>query len=55
MADAPLIDPKLFSAQAATDVMLAWFRRARQVLGTRALVTLLVGDEMIPGPKVQTD
>ena len=35
--------------------MLAVFKRARQVLGTRALAPVLTGDEMIPGPNVQTD
>ena len=55
MADAPLIDPNLFSAQADKDVMLAAFKRARQVLGTRAMAPVIIGDEMIPGPKVQSD
>ena len=55
MADAPLINPNLFTEQSDVDVMLAAFKRARQVLGSKAMSPVLVGPEIIPGPSVQTD
>jgi len=55
MSDAPLINPNLFTAQSDVDVMLAAFKRARQVLGTEAMAPVEIGAEQVPGPGVQTD
>lgn len=55
MTDAPLINPNLFTRQSDVDVMLAAFKRARQVLGSKAISPSLIGQEIIPGLNVQTD
>ena len=55
MSDAPLIDPKFFTGQSDADVMIAAFKRARQVLASTAISLTLIGPEVVPGASVQTD
>lgn len=55
MAVAPLIDPSWFSSQTDVEVTIAGLRRMRQALNTSAMAPILIGDEMLPGPDVQTD
>lgn len=55
MAVAPVIDPNWFSSQTDVEVTIAGLRRMRQALNTSAMAPILIGDEMLPGPDVQTD
>lgn len=55
MSDAPLINPNLFTEQSDVDVMIAAFKRARQALASKAMAPVLIGQEIIPGPSVDTD
>ncbi|KAI7779196.1 hypothetical protein LA080_001268 [Diaporthe eres] len=55
MAVAPVIDPNWLSSQTDVEVTIAGLRRMRQALNTSAMAPILIGDEMLPGPDVQTD
>ncbi|KAK7709720.1 hypothetical protein SLS63_013130 [Diaporthe eres] len=55
MAVAPAIDPNWFSSQTDVEVTIAGLRRMRQALNSSAMAPILIGDEMLPGPDVQTD
>jgi choline dehydrogenase len=55
MAVAPVIDPNWFSSQTDVEVTIAGLKRMRQALNSSAMAPILIGDEMLPGPGVQTD
>ncbi|KKK20301.1 hypothetical protein ARAM_002426 [Aspergillus rambellii] len=55
MSVAPLINPNWFTAQADKDVLLAAFKRVREFFASDAMSSILIGDEFLPGPSVQTD
>ncbi|KKY29351.1 putative glucose-methanol-choline oxidoreductase [Diaporthe ampelina] len=55
MAVAPVIDPNWFSSQTDVEVTIAGLKRMRQALNTSAMAPILIGDELLPGPDVQTD
>ncbi|KAI9687170.1 MAG: hypothetical protein M1822_002581 [Bathelium mastoideum] len=53
--DAPLIDPKWLTVQSDVDIVVAGFKRIRDFWNTKALQSLVVGEEFFPGKSVQTD
>lgn len=55
MAVAPVIDPNWFSSQTDVEVTIAGLKRMRQALNSSAMAPILIGDELLPGPDVQTD
>ncbi|KFA71274.1 hypothetical protein S40288_08485 [Stachybotrys chartarum IBT 40288] len=55
MADPPLIDLGIFTAQADQELLMAAFKRGRQALQTSAMTPVLIGEEFLPGPDVQSD
>lgn len=55
MAVAPVIDPNWFSAQTDVEVMVAGLKRIRTALNSSAMAPIMIGDELLPGPAVQTD
>ncbi|KAI1128657.1 hypothetical protein F5Y10DRAFT_277236 [Nemania abortiva] len=54
MRDAPLINPSWLTAQADRDVLLASFKRAREMAASPAMADVII-DEFLPGPGNQTD
>lgn len=55
MAVAPVIDPNWFSSQTDVEVTVAGLKRMRQALRSSAMAPIMIGDEVLPGPAVQTD
>jgi choline dehydrogenase len=55
MHDAPIIDPKWLTTEADLDVMVAIFKRMRQIWKTPAVQKITIGDEAWPGADVKTD
>ncbi|EAT86517.1 hypothetical protein SNOG_06686 [Parastagonospora nodorum SN15] len=55
MRDAPLIDPAWLTTKADLEVMVAIFKRMRQIWTGTAIQKITVGDEAWPGPSVKTD
>ncbi|KAI0015262.1 glucose-methanol-choline oxidoreductase [Xylariomycetidae sp. FL0641] len=55
MSDAPVINPNWLTAQADLDIMVAAFKRVRQMAASKSMANVIVGDEFLPGPAVQTD
>ncbi|KAI0872389.1 glucose-methanol-choline oxidoreductase [Hypoxylon argillaceum] len=54
-ANPPAIDPRFLTDRADIEVVIAGFKRARQVYSQSSLKGLLVGDEAYPGSGVKTD
>jgi len=55
MSDAPLINPNWLTTPADKDLMVAAFKRARQIVTSKAITSVIIGDEFFPGLSVQTD
>lgn len=55
MAVNPVIDPNWFGSQTDLEVQVAGLKRVRQMLNSSAMAPIMIGDEMLPGPDVQTD
>lgn len=55
MRDAPLINPNWLTAQADLDILVAAFRRVRQMAASEAMAGIIIGDEVLPGPSFQTE
>lgn len=55
MAVAPVIDPNWFGSQTDVEVTIAGLKRMRQALNSSAMAPILIGEEVLPGPDVQTD
>lgn len=55
MAVAPVIDPNWFGSQTDVEVMIAGLKRMRQALNSSAMAPIMIGNEIVPGPNVQTD
>ncbi|PYI06947.1 alcohol oxidase [Aspergillus sclerotiicarbonarius CBS 121057] len=51
----PLVNPNWLTAPADIEVIVAAFKRARQVWNSSAMAPLKIGEEANPGPQVQTD
>ena len=54
-ADNPVINPNLLGDVRDQDVAIQAFRRARQIFKTKALQTIVTGDEAYPGSNITTD
>ncbi|KAH8427157.1 GMC family oxidoreductase [Aspergillus melleus] len=52
---APVIDPNYFAEPSDVDILVAGFKRVRQFFDTKAMRTIVIGDEQIPGKQVSTD
>ncbi|CAG8047126.1 unnamed protein product [Penicillium olsonii] len=55
MADPPIIDPQWLSHPADRDVVVAGYKRVREMFGTEAMADVLIGSEYFPGSNVTTD
>lgn len=53
--DHPIVNPGWLTDYRDQEVAIAMIRRARQVLNTKAIQPILVGQEVSPGVQVQTD
>ncbi|KAM4064472.1 GMC oxidoreductase [Hirsutella rhossiliensis] len=53
--DAPVISPNWLEDKGDQEVAIAWYRRMRDVWGTRALQSIVLGPEAYPGSDVQSD
>ncbi|KAJ5628745.1 GMC oxidoreductase [Penicillium lividum] len=54
-ADPPIIDPQWLSHPADRDVVVAGYKRVRQMFSTQAMADVLIGPEYFPGTNVTTD
>ena len=54
-ADPPLINPNWLSHPADKELAVAAFKRIRELMATETVQNVTVGEEIIPGPAVQTD
>jgi choline dehydrogenase len=54
-ADHPLVNPNWLTDPRDMEVLIAAFKRLRQLFKTKAVQPMLVGDEVYPGTDVQTD
>lgn len=55
MSDAPIINPNWLTENSDIDVLVAGFKRVREVLNSSAMAPVLKGGEVFPGPSVETD
>lgn len=55
MKDHPLINGRYFSNNADVESMTAIFKRLRQALQSPEMSDVVIGEEVFPGPSVQTD
>ena len=55
MADPPVIDPNWLTHPTDQAVLIAGFKRLRQMFGSKTMQPVLVGGEAFPGKNVQTD
>ena len=55
MSDPPLINPNWLTAQSDKDILIAGFKRVREFISTSAMSPVIIGQEVFPGPSVQTD
>lgn len=53
--DHPIVNPAWLTDKRDVEVILAAFKRLRQLFKTKVMQPVLVGDEVYPGPDVQTD
>ncbi|RAK98988.1 GMC family oxidoreductase [Aspergillus ibericus CBS 121593] len=54
-ADLPAVNPNWLTDPTDVEVSIAAFKRARQLMNTTALSSIVIGEEYFPGPSVQTD
>lgn len=55
MADAPVIDPAWMTDKRDQEIAVTAFRYARRLANTPSLRKVSVGEEVVPGPAVQSD
>jgi choline dehydrogenase len=55
MSDAPLINPNWLATTADQEIIIATVKRAREFAQSEAMSGVIVGEELAPGPSVQTD
>ncbi|KAF7858485.1 hypothetical protein EAF04_009085 [Stromatinia cepivora] len=55
MADPPLINPNWMTTQRDIELVIAGFKRLRQILENPAMANITIGPEFYPGSLVQTD
>ena len=54
-SDLPIINPNYLSSTTDQEVAVQLFKRLRALLQSPAFAPILVGEELFPGPSVQTD
>ncbi|MCJ1355090.1 MAG: hypothetical protein MMC33_005081 [Icmadophila ericetorum] len=54
-ADLPVVNPNYLGSTTDQEVAVQIFRRCRALLQSPAFASILVGEELFPGPMVQTD
>ena len=54
-ADLPVFNPNYLSSPTDQEVAVQIFRRSRALLESPAFAPILIGEEIFPGPTVQTD
>ncbi|PVH95937.1 GMC oxidoreductase [Periconia macrospinosa] len=54
-ADPPIIDPRWLSHPADRALVVAGYKRVRELFSTKAIKPVLIGPEYFPGPNVTTD
>lgn len=55
MADPPVIDPRWLSHPADRAIVVAGYKRVREMFATKTLQPILIGPEYFPGPNVTSD
>ncbi|KAE9383461.1 glucose-methanol-choline oxidoreductase [Gymnopus androsaceus JB14] len=55
MDDLPIVNPNLLAHPADQALILAGFKRARQLLASESLQNAVIGEEFFPGPQFKTD
>lgn len=55
MSDAPIINPAYLSDKGDQELGVAAFRFARRLAATESLQRAIIGDEVVPGPGVDSD
>ncbi|CAG8386421.1 unnamed protein product [Penicillium salamii] len=55
ITDLPLLNPNWLDDPADQDLAVAIFKRTRQAFQSEAMAPVLIGEEYIPGPQVQSD
>jgi choline dehydrogenase len=55
MSDPPLINPNWLATKADQEITIATVKRARQFMTSKAMSGVIIGEELSPGPSVQTD
>ncbi|KAJ0419908.1 hypothetical protein BJY00DRAFT_324111 [Aspergillus carlsbadensis] len=54
-ADLPLINLNLLDTKSDQEVVMAMFKRMREILASQAMEPVVIGDEYFPGSHIQTD
>lgn len=53
--DLPIINPRLLAEQTDRELAVQIFKRARQLANQPSIKPIIIGQEALPGPSVQTD
>lgn len=53
--DLPIIDPRFLAEKTDQELVVQIFRRARELANQPAIKPIVIGEEVQPGPSVQTD
>ena len=53
--DLPIIDPALLTAKTDQELAVQAFKRARSIASQSSILSIIIGEEVSPGPSVQTD
>ena len=54
-SDHPVVNPNWLTDDRDMEVLIAGFKRVREIFATKAVAPALIGDEVYPGPHVKTD
>lgn len=54
-ADLPLINPNFLTHPTDVEVAVAGFKRSRQLMASKAVAPVIIGEEYFPGSTVQSD
>lgn len=55
MSDPPLINPNWLATDADQQITIAAVKRAREFMTSKVMSGVIIGEELSPGPSVQTD
>lgn len=53
--DLPIVDPAFLTEKTDQELAVQAFRRAREIASQSSILPIIVGEELAPGAKVQTD